>query len=550
MTNAIDQTLDKITNRKPNHDTFIFLYHLPIALAGQTAKQGFFEKEMQKHAAIYLDDALDFIEENHAYLPIDRLKSLPAITALVYHYYIEDKQDKIEYLIKQAYPKYHRATMQHIEKAKREPRRTALRMFNLKAYIDDAMEEQPHFQAVYDEAVVITALHRLQDEIVAFDDNAYDLFEDIMVPHYRIHQLKDNPKWFQEAGVDAYYDTYDLKKKNHYKVRRLYMHLFLHRAKQRMNVTYLDAEDAGSDISKLIGSDGDHYYQLENITARILGVHNELYFADRTLSKFDVDTLFYYMDHYKIDTLPKDERDMHVVQLLQTLIHRQDIQDYTSHVYALYRDNHHQQDTIHELREKMKQQTKETREKIKNQQKETSDALTTLKRDVTSYKQELATTKTLLDKANEQLAKQAQRIKELEKQHTSSVGVETVETKVEPIPDVDPVDEPTLDEKQTYLENQTCAVIGGNINWLNKLKELFPHWEYVDPDNINIDYQFLERVDAVYLNTVYNNHGLSYKLKAEMDAENTPCYYIKPVTNMARTIHEFYDQQHKKGERS
>lgn len=57
--------------------------------------------------------------------------------------------------------------------------------------------------------------------------------------------------------------------------------------------------------------------------------------------------------------------------------------------------------------------------------------------------------------------------------------------------------------------------------WQNRLKELYPYFNYIDSDNVNFDINVTRNADIVLFNTLYCSHSLYYKMKNNVNNGRT-----------------------------
>ena len=85
------------------------------------------------------------------------------------------------------------------------------------------------------------------------------------------------------------------------------------------------------------------------------------------------------------------------------------------------------------------------------------------------------------------------------------------------------------------------VIIGGHINWQNKLKQMFPEWIFVHPDAYKtVNAGMLEDKEKVYFFTDYINH-ISYKKFIAIARErNIPFGYIgsRNIDSVAAQIYQ------------
>lgn len=68
-----------------------------------------------------------------------------------------------------------------------------------------------------------------------------------------------------------------------------------------------------------------------------------------------------------------------------------------------------------------------------------------------------------------------------------------------------------LDEMENAIADKQIVIIGGHVNWQNKLKQTFPGWLFVHPDAYKtVNSGMLEGKEKAYFFTDYINH-ISYK---------------------------------------
>ena len=77
------------------------------------------------------------------------------------------------------------------------------------------------------------------------------------------------------------------------------------------------------------------------------------------------------------------------------------------------------------------------------------------------------------------------------------------------------------------IADKKIVIIGGHINWQNKLKQMFPEWLFIHPDAYKtVNGAMLEDKERVYFFTDYINH-ISYKKFIDIVRErNIPFGYI------------------------
>lgn len=76
-----------------------------------------------------------------------------------------------------------------------------------------------------------------------------------------------------------------------------------------------------------------------------------------------------------------------------------------------------------------------------------------------------------------------------------------------------------------YIENRlkslNIVIMGGHQLWQNKLKEIYPYFNYIDADNINFDINITRNADYIFFNTLHCSHTLFYRIKNNVNNGRT-----------------------------
>lgn len=104
-------------------------------------------------------------------------------------------------------------------------------------------------------------------------------------------------------------------------------------------------------------------------------------------------------------------------------------------------------------------------------------------------------------------------------------------------------DEPDLFQKSLeLLAQKKCSVIGGHPNWIKKLKDILPHFTYLNSDSIHRDFKFLDNQELVFINIDYISHALYYKVMSEFEKNKAKVCLIRgtsfqsSITEMGKLI--------------
>ena len=91
------------------------------------------------------------------------------------------------------------------------------------------------------------------------------------------------------------------------------------------------------------------------------------------------------------------------------------------------------------------------------------------------------------------------------------------------------------------IAKKNLAIIGGHINWVNKLKNEFPDWTYILPSSFStIDASSLENRDMIFFFTDYISHTVYGKFIGIARERNIPFGYLHGV-NMEQVVTQVYN---------
>ena len=98
-----------------------------------------------------------------------------------------------------------------------------------------------------------------------------------------------------------------------------------------------------------------------------------------------------------------------------------------------------------------------------------------------------------------------------------------------------------LAEMQKAIADKEIVIIGGHINWINKLKKMFPKWMFIHPDSYKgVDGKMLENKEHVYFFTDYMNHISYVKFIAAVRERKIPFGYLGS-RNVELLVKQIYD---------
>ena len=106
--------------------------------------------------------------------------------------------------------------------------------------------------------------------------------------------------------------------------------------------------------------------------------------------------------------------------------------------------------------------------------------------------------------------------------------------------EAEPIAETEIEEMKSAISEKDVVVIGGHVNWVQKLKQLFPNWLFIQPDTYKVvDGRMLENREHVYFFTDYLNHVTYVKFVAVVREKKIPFGYLGSV-NLDSVVRRVY----------
>ena len=99
----------------------------------------------------------------------------------------------------------------------------------------------------------------------------------------------------------------------------------------------------------------------------------------------------------------------------------------------------------------------------------------------------------------------------------------------------------SVEDMKKEIADKNYFIIGGHINWINKLKAEFPKWTCVVPsDYKTVDAKSLENKDMIFFFTDHISHSAYGKIIAAARERKLPFSYLHGV-NMEQIIKQIYE---------
>lgn len=151
------------------------------------------------------------------------------------------------------------------------------------------------------------------------------------------------------------------------------------------------------------------------------------------------------------------------------------------------------------------------------------DEVKELRKQLADKDMELRSQSGVIEKLRNSKDKQERKVKSLQEyQDFLEVQLEELTDKYESILidlNKDDVNSINLVERslKSKLKGLKVLVIGGHVNWQNKLKEIYPEFSYIASDNVNFNVGMLKTADLVFFNILHCSHTLYYRVKENIN---------------------------------
>ena len=89
------------------------------------------------------------------------------------------------------------------------------------------------------------------------------------------------------------------------------------------------------------------------------------------------------------------------------------------------------------------------------------------------------------------------------------------------------IEESKLEDMKNVIAKKRIIIIGGHINWINKMKKEFPNWRFLDANiSRTNDGKLVEGADIVYFFTDHLSHGTYGKFVKLVRENQIPFGYL------------------------
>lgn len=101
----------------------------------------------------------------------------------------------------------------------------------------------------------------------------------------------------------------------------------------------------------------------------------------------------------------------------------------------------------------------------------------------------------------------------------------------------------SLDVMKEAIATKKYVIVGGHVNWVNKLKAEFPGWTYILPSTFKtVDAGSLDHKDMIFFFTDYISHAAYGKFIGIARERKIPFSYLHGV-NMGQIVRQIYDRR-------
>lgn len=192
------------------------------------------------------------------------------------------------------------------------------------------------------------------------------------------------------------------------------------------------------------------------------------------------------------------------------------------------------------------------------------EELSSIKNELLSQKEQLKTKETeiqvkqsfieqenkLLQKENEDLKRKIKRyeqqLQEVKHSSTELLALRELlfdlENKEEQLQCRHVYTEDRYEDTIQYLNSKKCAIVGGHVDWQNKIKKDISSFVFINVDEKGRNLSFLNKMEAIFIKTTYLNHSLYYKVIDAVNMSNVPIFYLNRADNIKLTINEINER--------
>lgn len=128
---------------------------------------------------------------------------------------------------------------------------------------------------------------------------------------------------------------------------------------------------------------------------------------------------------------------------------------------------------------------------------------------------------------------------ELEKREDNAKEVASLREYVYELNNEAPIQQEVKEEELVErIQRRKVAVIGGDQNWIKKMREILPEVKFVEIESINRDLSYVDNLDAVFVYWSIFKHNFYKKFIKQMAQNDTQLYYLSRTTNAELVLRE------------
>lgn len=272
-------------------------------------------------------------------------------------------------------------------------------------------------------------------------------------------------------------------------------------------------------ISRYIGALTDWF--------KAIGINELDIFSDFTVDIKDLDKLFLeYLIAKNENNIPEENKELFVIALLYILCLAKE--------YKKTKDGY-----LNDLKETMYRDLSNLQNELAQREVDLNRRERQLINDRLKCDAEIKALQNDLSYMKKQLERLKEKLTEREKDQKELIALREYVFSLED-DSIDYEETKYTEEFSILLKEKRCAIIGGNPNWIKKMKKCLPSFVFIEAENLNRDLSFLDNLDAVFFNTDHNSHSIYEKVMARMRKNKTKLAYMNKGRNINESLYKMY----------
>jgi hypothetical protein len=360
-----------------------------------------------------------------------------------------------------------------------------------------------------------------------FKSSLYRFFTETQVNcHWEKYSFNDEAILQHRKEIDELYMTFHIPKKNGQLLDSILSNINVAEIKVMPETRLTQCEY--SNLSHLSFKRGiSRYIGALSGWFKTLGINNMDIFSDIKVNVKDLDKLFLeYLIAKNENNIPEENKELYVIATL--------------YIQCLAKEYKKTKDVyLNDCKETMYYNLTNLQNELAQKEDDITKRESKLINEKLKLEEENKTLQNELEYAKRQIVRLEGKLVEKEKDQKELLALREYMFSLEDYP-IDNEETKSAEDIAAFFKDKRCAIVGGNPNWIKKMKLRVPSFIFIGNDNRSKDLSFLDHLDIVFFNTEYNSHSIYEKVIERMRKNKTKMVYINRGRNVKESLYKMF----------